>query len=393
MKKLLFLLFAISLFAIAGCSNDKSETSEKKTVAKEIAETKVSEKEARKVAEKVYTDLVDAIYDAGDENNWGADSKPDMAILEKVVKSYATTKFINDFIEPSKDDLYCECDSVVFPAPAFTARFELMENAAGKFTVYSIEPMSELGTPGQHITISFLKEKKQWKIDKLEMEDHLSTPLDLTWEEAKPYLEELYKQDIVLTEETMLNDKETSKAYLFIVEGDPVVKGIYANSGEIIHDVTALKAANDKKTETVVPEDKEATQEQPKAEENKTVTQSQTTVSSKAEYLAMLDGLHEQEQHTDTGVTVDLLEDNGYNFTLWDNALNEIYGALKTQLSEASMNDLRAKQRQWITDRDAEAQQRADEEGGGTLSTVVYGETKVELTKARCYELVNLYMK
>lgn len=86
-------------------------------------------------------------------------------------------------------------------------------------------------------------------------------------------------------------------------------------------------------------------------------------------------------------------DDYGFNYQLWDGVLNDIYGVLKTQLSESELSNLRNEQLKWIETRDATAQARYDEEGAGSMSAMVKVETLFSLTKERCYELVNQYMK
>ena len=410
MKKIVFLILVISIFGITGCSNNKAVTDEKTasvTPSKTTEETKVDDSEIRKIAEDVYTKLVEAIRRAGEKNNWGYQSKPDPTILEKEINSYATTSLINTIIKPNKDNLYCECDIQVLPSPEFNSRFIITENAPDRFTIYTIQPMDEIGNSGKHIYFTFIKENDQWKIDQIKMESHFTTPLNLTWEEVKPFLEELYEQEIELTGEKMVENvvayddenKEISepvKTYLFTVKNDSVVKGIFSNSGRIIYDVSSLESSN-KTTNTKTPEqtiqESKETSDITIGKGNNTENLSNHNASSKAEFLAKLDEIINQEKHSESGVTADLTDDNAHNQNLWDDALNEIYGVLKTQLSESEMNDLRTKQRQWIVDRDAAAQKRYDEEGGGSYSRVVYGETLVQVTKERCYELVNLYMK
>lgn len=83
----------------------------------------------------------------------------------------------------------------------------------------------------------------------------------------------------------------------------------------------------------------------------------------------------------------------GEAWQLWDDALNEIYGVLKTQLSTSEMDALRTKQRAWITYRDNTAESESAEFKGGTMEGLVYVSTRASLTKERCYELVNIYMK
>jgi uncharacterized protein YecT (DUF1311 family) len=66
---------------------------------------------------------------------------------------------------------------------------------------------------------------------------------------------------------------------------------------------------------------------------------------------------------------------------------------LKSQLSSTEMSSLKEEQIQWISDRDAIAEEEASEFEGGTLEGLQYLETLGRLTKERCYELVEVYMK
>ncbi|UHH08179.1 DUF1311 domain-containing protein [Bacillus subtilis] len=101
----------------------------------------------------------------------------------------------------------------------------------------------------------------------------------------------------------------------------------------------------------------------------------------------------QKEKHNDYQSDYQMIEDYGYNYQMWDGLLNEIYGVLQKQLPASDMAALKVKQRQWMKDRDAAAQKRYDEEGGGSLSRVVQTEELAKQTKERCYELVNTYMK
>ena len=78
--------------------------------------------------------------------------------------------------------------------------------------------------------------------------------------------------------------------------------------------------------------------------------------------------------------------------TKWDDLLNSIYGVLKTQLSESEMNSLRNKQKAWIKYRDSEADKAFSEYEGGTMAPLEATSVNAELTRQRCYELVNQYM-
>ena len=119
--------------------------------------------------------------------------------------------------------------------------------------------------------------------------------------------------------------------------------------------------------------------------------------SYKNEYINKLNSVEEGMSDLDylyeNGITVELIEAEETKLKRWDDMLNEIYSLLKIQLTESEMNELKSKQLSWIEYRDTTANNEASEEGGGSLSTVVYYSSLARLTKERCYELVNTYME
>ncbi|MGL5755426.1 MAG: lysozyme inhibitor LprI family protein [Paraclostridium sp.] len=134
-------------------------------------------------------------------------------------------------------------------------------------------------------------------------------------------------------------------------------------------------------------------------DENKDTTKDVETVkhSYKDEYINKLnsteDGMSDLDYLYENGTTGEMVEAEGTKLKRWDNMLNEIYSLLKTQLTESEMNELKSKQRSWIEYRDKTAENEASENIGGTLYNVVYNGSLARLTKERCYELVNTYMK
>ena len=114
-------------------------------------------------------------------------------------------------------------------------------------------------------------------------------------------------------------------------------------------------------------------------------------------YFRKLDGieisLSDLEYLYSEGITAEMKEAEAEVYKRWDDALNEIYGVLKSQLTKNEMNRLRDKQREWILYRDHEAEKAASEFEGGSFAGVQYLSTLGQLTKERCYQLVELYMK
>lgn len=103
--------------------------------------------------------------------------------------------------------------------------------------------------------------------------------------------------------------------------------------------------------------------------------------------------LSDLEYLTKDGVTSDLIEAESERYERWDDALNEIYGVLKTQLTESEMNALREKQRSWLAYRDRTANAEGAKFAGGSAEPLAYIGTMATLTEERCYELVEEYMR
>jgi uncharacterized protein YecT (DUF1311 family) len=91
--------------------------------------------------------------------------------------------------------------------------------------------------------------------------------------------------------------------------------------------------------------------------------------------------------------TADMMQGTSTELKLWDDALNEIYGQIKENTNSKEMESIKQKQLDWINYRDKKAKEESEKEGDGSLSGVVYNSELAELTKERCYELVNTYMK
>ncbi|MED4287435.1 DUF1311 domain-containing protein [Priestia megaterium] len=131
----------------------------------------------------------------------------------------------------------------------------------------------------------------------------------------------------------------------------------------------------------------------PSSNSSTVTNNSSSTDGTKSWYLTKADQTAWTENPADSENDFERKQQYGQNYKAWDDLLNEIYGVLKTQLSSSEMSKLQADQRQWIKSRDAAAQKTFDEEGGGTLSQAEQVRTLWEVTKDRCYFLINNYMK
>lgn len=174
----------------------------------------------------------------------------------------------------------------------------------------------------------------------------------------------------------------------------------------IKNDIEALKEnINNYKVEENIKEDnntedssKENTPADSSVETNKENTNNDSIESKREDYFNKCINLEnrlkvELESKYSTGVTVDLIEAANTEYKNWDDLLNEIYGVLKEQLSATDMESIKNEQINWISIRDAKAEESASEVKGGTLEPVFYTNSLTESTKNRCYELIEKYMK
>ncbi|KAB2328903.1 DUF1311 domain-containing protein [Bacillus mesophilum] len=119
--------------------------------------------------------------------------------------------------------------------------------------------------------------------------------------------------------------------------------------------------------------------------------------SKKEEYLAKLDEIDqemtEMMENSTASNTVEMKKEASDRWEAWDEALNEIYAVLEEQLSQEEMDALRIEQRSWIEHRDTTAKEASLKYEGGTQENVEYTAVMADVTRERCYELVNEYMQ
>ena len=150
-------------------------------------------------------------------------------------------------------------------------------------------------------------------------------------------------------------------------------------------------------TQQPVNTEQDTEQEEKIQEELPEIEEETAAIETKDEYILKLnnieEGLADLQDLNDEGTTVSMKAAAEETYKRWDTALNEIYNALKEQLSTSEMAELKEKQVNWITYRDETAKDESLEYKGGTMESLQYIATLAGVTKERCYELVELYMK
>ena len=79
-------------------------------------------------------------------------------------------------------------------------------------------------------------------------------------------------------------------------------------------------------------------------------------------------------------------------YKVWDDQLNEIWGYLKSQLSEEEMQKLTDEQMKWISDKEAQVAAEGGQYEGGSIQPLVENRLAAQLTRDRVYELME-YVK
>lgn len=188
-------------------------------------------------------------------------------------------------------------------------------------------------------------------------------------------------------------------------ETEPATETDKLGSETVIDEPKEEVEESDVEETTIVEEDKdnnvvEENKDKPVVQE-KTVTKEKTeTVNlsgTKDKYLKQLNdienSLGDLNNQYNNGTQTEMNEAKSKILNKWDAALNEIYGVLKKQLSADEMSSLKVEQRNWIKQRDQKAKDESSVFTGGTMEATIYVSTQAQLTKERCYELVQKYMK
>lgn len=113
------------------------------------------------------------------------------------------------------------------------------------------------------------------------------------------------------------------------------------------------------------------------------------------EYIEKLEATKEASEALDgdAWTTYAMKKVEGDRFDLWDGLLNEIYGELKSTMEPDAFEQLKEEQRAWNVKRDETALKASAVYKGGTMEQLEYVAVLAGVTKERCYELVEQYMK
>ena len=185
------------------------------------------------------------------------------------------------------------------------------------------------------------------------------------------------------------SENQKEKAIALIDKCDEAISQI-----EMTEEYERQKAEGERQRLEVEAERERLENERQRLEEERLRLEAERERSStRSEYIQKLDAIEIGLSDLDylyQGSYEDLKKAAKITLTRWDDMLNEIYGLLKVQLSESEMDELTEEELDWIEYRDLTASNAI---GGLQDGGAEYNLTSAALTKERCYELVNIYMK
>lgn len=111
-------------------------------------------------------------------------------------------------------------------------------------------------------------------------------------------------------------------------------------------------------------------------------------------YQSQIDGLWAEKTSIDknAGSQMELNQLAYANYQHWDALLNDIYQSIKAEISSSEFETLKKLEKEWIAQRDAQADLDASDWVGGTGYSAVYNGSLAESTGERCQWLVDNYL-
>lgn len=95
----------------------------------------------------------------------------------------------------------------------------------------------------------------------------------------------------------------------------------------------------------------------------------------------------EEKLHA-TYIQAELNQYSGQWYTIWDDALNRLWGYLQDTLSESEMDALTQEELEWIAYKETEIDAAGNEFAGGSMELCARSMRGAELTESRVYELL-----
>lgn len=114
----------------------------------------------------------------------------------------------------------------------------------------------------------------------------------------------------------------------------------------------------------------------------------QSTAENNSNSIQSISSIEKSKEGEENKGDISAEKDN----SIKDDSLNEIYSVIKNKLHYDEMKRLEKEELEWINYKANNAKKCVDEFKGGTAESLIYTSRLAELTKERCYYLVNEFM-
>ncbi|OAK23197.1 lysozyme inhibitor LprI family protein [Bacillus wiedmannii] len=383
LSKVMSFCLVASMLVVTGCEKSENKVQVNETIEQLNEAPEVTEKEAKKIVRKNVDAIANAFNEMEKENGWSRNNPGDLGTAKKGVKGLVSDKFVEKELPGLLDTFNRSRETDMLPFPIHIEP-DVRITYSQKNDVLKVETLTlanDMGNEAEMWEFVLVYTDGNWLMDKWSS----NTPVDLnlTKEEAKELLRVQGFKNVSFVRE----ENSGNKKYIF-KESNGVV-AVDAKNSVITHNV------DDEEQEKVTKKDFIQEQETVKGNDSSTYTSSKKETSlavGKTKVLNELAALENQEKHINAISTNDIVNEIEGNYELWDNKLNEIYSTLKNTMSPDAFQSLKTKQIAWVKEKESKVKAIGTDTNNGTMRRIEASEEKYNMTKERCYQLVNGYM-
>ncbi|MED0872661.1 lysozyme inhibitor LprI family protein [Bacillus mobilis] len=389
MWKVMSFCLAASMLVITGCENSNNKVQANEKIEQHNEAPEVTQKEAKKIVRKSVDGIATSFSEMEKENGWSRTNPGDLKTAKKGVKGLVTDKFVENQLPESLETFNRSRETDMLPFP-INIEPEMRLTYSQKNDILTIEtiiPANDMGNEAEIWEFILVYKDGKWLMDNWSV--HTPSDLKLTREEANEFLKIRGFKNVVFVREENSGDKK------YIFKDDTSLVTVDAKTS-----VITINSDNQKEEKVA---NKNSSQEHENIKENnvskqvisKEEKQNKTETSSavgKTKVLNELAALEKQETHGNVASDNDIVNEIEGNYQLWDDKLNEIYNILKNNMSADAFQPLKTEQIAWIKDKESQVKAIGTDPMNGSMRRIEAREAKYNMTKERCYELVNRYM-
>ncbi|CAM4028138.1 hypothetical protein BAMA_08745 [Bacillus manliponensis] len=395
MKKTLKMLLcvAVCMLVMVGCDKSSDGAQEKENVVKTDVKQevpKVTKEEGKEILQETIEELAQSFDHMEKEHEWGHDKPADIGIVKKELRNTISEEFaqnhLSDLVEVFNASR--ETDIRVFPVDIEPDVRFIFEQEKEKLKMITLIPANDIGNTAETWKFHFVYENNTWLLDKWEYD--LEEDVKLTRKEAERLLHTFEITDVKFIRKDNGN---------YIFKGNDQFLAVNSATSEVKYDYEEMSTDEDEKIvrQEGTSQTKESNNNSTpvgKEENQINLESSSSNGLSKTKYLDELAVLETQEKNLENlTVTTDIVDGINENYQLWDDRLNEIYGVLKNNMPAVEFEAMKAKQIEWIKLKESRVSAIYNDPNNGTMKLIESADEAYRMTKERCYELVNTYMK